>query len=47
MLVGNRKLLRDNGIDPSPAQETMERLENEGKTAMLVSYEDELVRSGR
>jgi Cu+-exporting ATPase len=42
VLVGNRKLLRDNGIDPSPAQETMERLENEGKTAMLVAYEDEL-----
>ncbi|WP_232686762.1 heavy metal translocating P-type ATPase [Halobacterium zhouii] len=37
VLVGNRKLLRDNGIDPSPAAETMERLENEGKTAMLVA----------
>ncbi|MCL7417609.1 MAG: heavy metal translocating P-type ATPase, partial [Halalkalicoccus sp.] len=43
VLVGNRKLLRDNGIDPSPAQETMERLENEGKTAMLVAYEGKLV----
>ncbi|GAA5060548.1 heavy metal translocating P-type ATPase [Haladaptatus pallidirubidus] len=43
VLVGNRKLLRDNGIDPAPAQETMERLENEGKTAMLVAYEGELV----
>ncbi|SNZ03155.1 Cu+-exporting ATPase [Natronoarchaeum philippinense] len=37
VLVGNRKLLRDNGVDPSPAAETMERLENEGKTAMLVA----------
>jgi len=37
VLVGNRKLLRDNGIDPSPAEETMERLENEGKTAILVA----------
>ncbi|MEF8777468.1 MAG: heavy metal translocating P-type ATPase, partial [Natronomonas sp.] len=37
VLVGNRKLLRDNGIDPSPAAETMERLEAEGKTAMLVA----------
>ncbi|MDS0300660.1 HAD-IC family P-type ATPase [Halogeometricum sp. S1BR25-6] len=36
ILVGNRKLLRENDIDPSPAAETMERLENEGKTAMLV-----------
>ena len=36
VFVGNRKLLRDNGIDPDPAAETMERLESEGKTAMLV-----------
>ncbi|WP_373190166.1 heavy metal translocating P-type ATPase [Halolamina sp.] len=43
VLIGNRKLLRDNGINPSPAAETMERLENEGKTAMLVAYEGELV----
>ncbi|WP_096393081.1 HAD-IC family P-type ATPase [Halorubrum trapanicum] len=37
VLVGNRKLLRDAGIDPAPAAETMERLESEGKTAMLVA----------
>jgi Cu+-exporting ATPase len=37
VLVGTRRLLRDNGVDPSPAQETMERLEKEGKTAMLVA----------
>ncbi|WP_363466826.1 heavy metal translocating P-type ATPase [Halogeometricum borinquense] len=37
VLVGNRKLLRDAGIDPEPAAETMERLESEGKTAMLVA----------
>jgi len=43
VLVGNRKLLRNNGIDPSPAQGTMERLEGEGKTAMLVAYEGELI----
>ncbi|RKD89268.1 heavy metal translocating P-type ATPase [Halopiger aswanensis] len=43
VLVGNRKLLRDEGIDPSPAAETMERLENEGKTAMLVAYEGDLI----
>jgi Cu+-exporting ATPase len=42
VLVGNRKLFRDNDIDPSPATETMERLENEGKTAMLVAYEGDL-----
>ena len=43
LLVGNRKLLRENGVDPDPAAETMERLENEGKTAMLVAYEGALV----
>ncbi|WP_418283833.1 heavy metal translocating P-type ATPase [Halorubrum sp. DTA46] len=37
VLVGNRKLLRDEGIDPSPAEETLQRLEREGKTAMLVA----------
>jgi Cu+-exporting ATPase len=37
VLVGNRKLLRDHGVDPAPAAETMERLEAEGKTAMLVA----------
>jgi Cu+-exporting ATPase len=37
VFVGNRKLLRDAGIDPSPAAETMERLESAGKTAMLVA----------
>ncbi|WP_135821954.1 heavy metal translocating P-type ATPase [Halostella litorea] len=42
VLVGNRKLLRDSGVDPSPAAGTMERLESEGKTAMLVAYAGEL-----
>jgi Cu+-exporting ATPase len=37
VLVGNRKLLHDAGIDPAPAESTMERLEREGKTAMLVA----------
>ncbi len=43
VLVGNRKLLRDNGVDPAPAEETMETLESAGKTAMLVAREDELL----
>jgi Cu+-exporting ATPase len=37
VLVGNRKLLEDEGIDPSPAEDAMTRLESEGKTAMLVA----------
>lgn len=43
VLVGNRKLLSDNGIDPSPAEETMLQLENGGKTAMLVALDDALL----
>ncbi|MFD1515293.1 heavy metal translocating P-type ATPase [Halomarina rubra] len=37
VLVGNRKLLADAGIDVAPAEETAERLESEGKTAMFVA----------
>jgi Cu+-exporting ATPase len=37
VLVGNRTLLQDHGIDPESAAATMERLESEGKTAMLVA----------
>ena len=37
VLVGNRKLMRENGIDPDPAAEELERLETEGKTAMGVA----------
>ncbi|PSQ05026.1 heavy metal translocating P-type ATPase [Halobacteriales archaeon QS_5_68_33] len=40
VLVGNRKLLEDEGVDPGPAAETMDRLEREGKTAMLVALAD-------
>ena len=42
-LVGNRKLMRDNDIDPSPVEATMERLERDGKTAMLVALDGELL----
>ena len=42
VLVGNRKLLRDQGVDPSLVEATMERLEREGKTAMLVALDGEL-----
>ncbi|MFP8952807.1 heavy metal translocating P-type ATPase [Natrialbaceae archaeon A-arb3/5] len=43
VLVGNRKLMQDNGVDPAPVAATMERLEREGKTAMLVALEGELL----
>ena len=42
VLVGNRKLLGDEGVDLSPAAATMERLEREGKTAMLVAIDGDL-----
>ena len=42
VLVGNRKLMNDEGIDASRAEESMERLEREGKTAMLVAIDGEL-----
>ncbi|MDS0476303.1 heavy metal translocating P-type ATPase [Natrinema sp. 1APR25-10V2] len=39
VLVGNRRLLEDAGVDPAPAEAAMERLEREGKTAMLVAVD--------
>ena len=43
VLVGNRTLLEDNGVDTTPAESTMERLEREGKTAMLVAFEGDVI----
>jgi Cu+-exporting ATPase len=43
VLVGNRKLLSDAGVDLSGATEATERLEREGKTAMLVARDGELI----
>ncbi len=42
VLVGNRKLLRDEGVDPDPAADELKRLESEGKTAMLVAVDGRL-----
>ena len=42
VLVGNRTLMTNHVIDPSPAAATMERLERGGKTAILVAVEGEL-----
>ncbi|HEY2493450.1 MAG TPA: heavy metal translocating P-type ATPase [Paenibacillus sp.] len=39
MLVGTRKLMAENGIDLGTASETMNQLETDGKTAMLVSID--------
>jgi Cu+-exporting ATPase len=39
VLLGNRRLLRRESIDPAPADTAMTRLEQEGKTAMLVAVD--------
>ncbi|SEV99247.1 heavy metal translocating P-type ATPase [Halobacterium jilantaiense] len=43
VLVGNRALLDGEGVDPAPADDAMERLEREGKTAMLVAVDGRVV----
>ncbi|MFZ5862498.1 MAG: heavy metal translocating P-type ATPase [Nitrospirota bacterium] len=43
VLLGNRRLFRREGIEPSSAESTMARLESEGKTAMLVGADRALV----
>jgi Cu+-exporting ATPase len=43
VLLGNRRHLRREGIDPGPLEETMVRLESEGKTAMLAAAGGALV----
>ncbi|WP_302080233.1 heavy metal translocating P-type ATPase [Salinibaculum rarum] len=43
VLVGNRRLLADEGIDTDPAEDAMDQLEREGKTAMLVALDDRVV----
>ena len=47
VLVGNRKLLEDEGVDPAPGEDVLERLEREGKTAMLVALAPADTTSGR
>ncbi|RDZ64271.1 heavy metal translocating P-type ATPase [Haloferax sp. Atlit-12N] len=42
VLVGNRKLLSDAGVDPAPAEDALRDLESEGKTAMLVAVDGDL-----
>jgi P-type Cu+ transporter len=43
VLIGRRKLLEDEGIDTEPAEETLTRLESEGKTAMPVAVDGRLL----
>ncbi|MGD9724998.1 MAG: heavy metal translocating P-type ATPase [Alphaproteobacteria bacterium] len=43
VLLGNRRLLAREGMDPAAAEDTMKYLESEGKTAMLVGADGVLV----
>ncbi len=43
VLVGRRKLLADEGVDPAPAEDDLTRLEREGKTAMPVAVDGDVV----
>jgi len=43
VVVGKPELLREEDVDPEPAMETMRELETEGKTAMLVAADGELL----
>lgn len=36
VLMGNRRFVAENGVDPSKAESELKRLEEEGKTAMMV-----------
>jgi len=42
IFLGNKKLMSDNKIDTSKAEQDLTRLENEGKTAMLVAVDNQL-----
>jgi Cu+-exporting ATPase len=39
VMVGSRRLMRENGFDPAAQEETLRRLEEEAKTAMLVAID--------
>lgn len=43
ILLGTRKLLKDNGIDIGHLEDKMSKLEEEGKTAVLVALDDEAI----
>ncbi len=43
VLVGSRRLMEENDLDPVPLEETLRNLENEAKTAMLVAAGDQLL----
>lgn len=43
VLIGNWKLMEKMGVDHSPAKPSLAKLESEGKTAMLVALDEQLI----
>jgi len=43
VLVGSRRLMEESELDSAPLEETLRRLENEAKTAMLVAVDGDVV----
>ncbi len=43
ILLGTRKLMIDNQIDPTPIEEKIMELENEGKTAMILAQDKDII----
>jgi Cu+-exporting ATPase len=43
ILLGTRKLMADNGIDVTHLNASMEKMENDGKTAMLIGLDQEAI----
>jgi Cu+-exporting ATPase len=43
LLLGTRKLMADNGIDITHLNASMEKMENDGKTAMLIGVDKEAI----
>ena len=42
VLVGSRRLMEENSLDPAPLEDALQRLEGEGKTAVLVAVDGRL-----
>jgi Cu+-exporting ATPase len=42
VILGTRKLMADNKVDPKPLEEKMKSLEHQGKTAMLIAVDSKL-----
>ncbi len=43
VVVGSRRLMEEQGLDPAPLEESLRKLETEAKTAMLVAVDGRLI----